>query len=256
MQIKCMCILIVFFLLGAANAGADINSGLVGWWRFDETSGNAVDSSNYANTGTPSGTTLVANCQKRGCRNFNGTGDYVSIPSSTNYNGTTSTWCVWFKTSGGFGAGTGTTISTLLGRHDTGASNNGVNILLSTAGAITFETKDGSSNRPFQLSTAALYTDNNWHQVCGVTAPNGGTASLYMDGVFYSSAVASWTWAFNGQVVRIADSIDTFWGQYKGLIDDVRIYNRALNAQEIRDLYIPGAVLRGAVLSGAKINQR
>ena len=42
---------------------------------------------------------------------------------------------------------------------------------------------------------------------------------------------------------------------YNGFIDDARIYNRVLTAQEVHDLYIPGAVLRGAVLNGLKINQ-
>lgn len=42
----------------------------------------------------------------------------------------------------------------------------------------------------------------------------------------------------------------------EGKMDDLRIYNRILSAQEIHDLYIPGIrISGGAVLSQVKMNQ-
>ena len=43
---------------------------------------------------------------------------------------------------------------------------------------------------------------------------------------------------------------------YKGNIDDVCVYNRALTVQEVGDLYRPGIMLRGGgVLRNGKISQ-
>jgi len=42
---------------------------------------------------------------------------------------------------------------------------------------------------------------------------------------------------------------------FNGSIDDVRIYNRALTADEVRDLYLSGIKIKGAVVRGVKLNQ-
>jgi hypothetical protein len=54
----------------------------------------------------------------------------------------------------------------------------------------------------------------------------------------YDTATNSSAWTFNGQALRLGDSVDTFWNEYVGLIDDVRIYNRALSPAEIAALYL------------------
>ena len=70
---------LIAFLLLCTNAHANTRDGLVGWWKFDESSGNAADSSGRGNTGTPTDTTIVTNCPRSGCRSFNGTSDLVSL---------------------------------------------------------------------------------------------------------------------------------------------------------------------------------
>ena len=67
------------------QAHADINTGLVGWWKFNESSGNAIDSSGQGRTGTPTGTTIVSGCKRGGCRRFDGVTDRVSIPTSATF---------------------------------------------------------------------------------------------------------------------------------------------------------------------------
>src|SRR3989338_2978867 len=59
-----------------------IDEGEIGHWKMDETSGqSAADSSGLANTGTATGTTIVAG-QYGSARSFNGTSDHVVIPAT------------------------------------------------------------------------------------------------------------------------------------------------------------------------------
>jgi len=58
-----------------------LSDGLVGYWKMDEASGNVLDASGNGNTGTPTGTTVIAGQYGNG-RSFNGSSDYVSVGSS------------------------------------------------------------------------------------------------------------------------------------------------------------------------------
>ncbi|MCG2692087.1 hypothetical protein L6272_04660 [Microgenomates group bacterium] len=245
-----------------AQVAWDYNRGKpVAEWKFDECQGSiANDASGNGNTGTitigATGTqTALGTCTGVNAANawyngrngkinsamsFDGTDDYGSIPSSSSFNSTTSTWCVWFKSGGGNGSGTGTSTSTLIGRHDASGSTNGVNLLLGGQN-ITWEAKGGGYVY-FISSSGNNYIDNNWHFACGISAPNGGVAYLYVDGIQKNSQVVSGSWSFSSQVVRIGDSIDTYWGQYNGLIDSVKIYNYALTPLQVKTEYNNGAV--------------
>jgi len=69
---------------------------------------------------------------------------------------------------------------------------------------------------------------------------DGATASLYLDGQLGGSAPYSFAVTDKGQSLRIG-SIglpEPEWaGFFKGKIDDVRIYDRALSLGEIQELY-------------------
>jgi hypothetical protein len=98
----------------------------------------------------------------------------------------------------------------------------------------------GQGTRLFQDCRATLnnHLNNQWHHVVGVTSPDGMV--LYMDGVEICT---------NGEgndivydqgndlyVGRNGDGTDAAW-DFEGNIDDVRIYGRALQAQEVQDLF-------------------
>ncbi|MEK7180032.1 MAG: LamG domain-containing protein, partial [Patescibacteria group bacterium] len=235
---------------GATKANSSQNlqltSGLVGMWSFngpDITDNQILDVSGNGNhggffNGATSSATVIGKVGQ--ALQFDGNNDYIKVPSSTVFDSTTSTWCTWFKTSGGFGAGTGTSDSTMLGRHNTASSVNGVNLLMLTNGNIEFDIKNATTWASAPGTSGQNYIDSSWHHVCALTAPNGGTAYIYVDGVQKASDAVSSAWSFNSQVVRFADSVDTYWGQYKGQLDEPRIYNRALSATEVKQLYNMG----------------
>jgi len=83
----------------------------------------------------------------------------------------------------------------------------------------------------------APVTDGNWHFLCSVK--DGAAFSLYQDGVLQNTITD--TTAFSStENYHIGDQ--SAWPtSYTGLIDDVRIYSRALSAGEILSLYHEGS---------------
>ena len=67
---------------------------------------------------------------------------------------------------------------------------------------------------------------------------DGSSMKLYVDGVLEKSqpAVAAFKNARSSVTIGRSDN-DDIPSPLKGILDDIRIYNRALNAQEIRSLY-------------------
>ena len=107
-------------------------------------------------------------------------------------------------------------------------------------GSVLYFTVDGTG---LDGAYAPCINDTEWHYIVGVNASNVQT--LYCDGV--SVATGGATLAANTDVFTIGSQVDTTW-PYNGLIDEVRVYNRALTASEVLQLYRAGA-------SRAKITQ-
>lgn len=80
-------------------------------------------------------------------------------------------------------------------------------------------------------------SDGGWHHAAGVY--DGDFLLLYVDGILDATANASGTIHSNVMDLWIGkESGSSQWyGNWSGLIDDVRIYNRALSADEIIELY-------------------
>ena len=74
--------------------------------------------------------------------------------------------------------------------------------------------------------------DDQWHHVAGVY--NGSSLYLYVDGGLDASGSASGSLSFSAPNVYIGGSPTQ---SFNGLIDDVRIYDRALSEDEVKTLY-------------------
>jgi hypothetical protein len=92
----------------------------------------------------------------------------------------------------------------------------------------------------------APVTDGNWHFLCSVK--DGAAFSLYQDGVLQST-ITDPTAFSSTENYHIGDQ--SAWPtSYSGLIDDVRIYSRALAGSEILSLYQEGGWAGSATGSG------
>ncbi len=213
------------------------NLGLVGYWSLNEgTSTIATDFSGNGNTSTL--TNMDANTDwvngKRGkALDFDGTNDYVNIPSNlglTTYPITISAWAKSSATNSGLP-------HTAVALADTASSNRMFAIGFSTTtkafiriGNIAAYFYDGSQD----------VIDGKWHHLVGVF--NSATdIRLYVDGVLDKSLTTEgYGIGFNNVNIGRIGRVSPF-GYMNGQVDEVRIYNRALSLTEIKSLYSSGA---------------
>ena len=201
------------------------NSGMVGYWKFDEGSGTtASDSSGYGNTGTlstgasaPGWTTGKVG----GALSFDGVDDYVSVASISGLStgNTVHTIEGWIKVSA---LPSNRAWILLLGNEGTGAHH----WLINSTGGTQFGVWSGGQTHP----TLSVGT---WTHIA--ITHDGTTLRSYVNGEFSQSASA--TFNLQGIPLTLAQQ-HVSENYFDGLIDEVRIYNRTLSAQEISQLYL------------------
>jgi len=218
----------------------DDTTGLLGFWKFDETSGTmAYDSSGNNNicvlhdgpVWQPGGGKFG------GALSFDGSNDFVQTDNSAgklqlagDY-----TLSVWLKADSAQNTWAGILVKT-----DTAGSGNHWGIQFDDSGdrnLVVFHPAN-SWNTGIKLSDLAY----DWHHIC--IARNGNIMTSYFDG----KQVKSDTWSYSpggGNGHLNIGTERSIWGFFKGRIDEIRIYNRALSSTEITYLAKMSADLSG-----------
>ncbi len=214
----------------------------LGWWTFDEMAGSTAKNSgslgrradgrlNNMNAGS-----RIAGVVGAEALLFDGIDDEVIIPA-LNLNSNTATICAWLKRDGEQAVYAG--------------------IVYSRDGDTIAGIGSGSTGKPDWKSNHELFycwndtedtwawhsglfvPDNKWVFVALVLEPTKATLYLGQDGKIASATntVKHDVEEFNG-VTRIGNDLKPKFPPrfFKGAIDDVRIYRRALSAQEIEQL--------------------
>jgi hypothetical protein len=236
---------------GRGGAAGAADPSIVVWYKMDETSGTtAVDSSGNARNGTVAtmggGTAVFSTTHQVGTGALNITsssatvGGYVSLPASLNAMGATTAitiaswvnittdraWArVWdFNNSSMTGY-------MFLTTYSMAAAPNSVRFAITMTGNSGEQMISG----PARLSTAA------WHHIAVVLGAGATyTGTLYVDGVSVGTNAAMTLRPSNlgntpnNWIGRSAFTADPF---FHGLVDDFRVYNRALTAAEITALF-------------------
>ncbi|MEM7454635.1 MAG: LamG-like jellyroll fold domain-containing protein, partial [Planctomycetota bacterium] len=117
-----------------------------------------------------------------------------------------------------------------------GFAPDGFDLYTDNFGDINFRVEGTSGN---MVDWAATPLDGNWHLITATRS--GSTFSIYIDGVFQvsdTSSVGSVNFASNLMFGAAGDSSSQ---EFDGLIDDVRIYNRALTTGDIGELFALGS---------------
>jgi len=89
----------------------------------------------------------------------------------------------------------------------------------------------------FDLESGVVVDNDTWHQV--VISYESGIVSLYVDGVLSTSGTVSLNTAAAPVVIGAPPTGHSGFGSlhFRGSIDDIRIYSRALSGAEVSDLY-------------------
>ncbi|HXI60836.1 MAG TPA: LamG domain-containing protein [Polyangia bacterium] len=221
-----------------------INDGLVGYWKLDEASGTTIrDSSGYANDGTATSTSWLTsslasaiNFTNSAALSFNGTSSYVTVgTTSLPANNAPQSITAWINLANN----TANAYIICLWNSSSSGTSIGIN-----GGALAVW-KWGPSN----LVTLTPPATGGWHHVAYTF--DGTTHNLYLDaGTPSTSTTAPNTLTPNNAQLGAFNSSPS----YSGKLDDVRIYNRALSANEINSLYIgnqPGTGLATQTMTGS-----
>jgi hypothetical protein len=200
---------------------ADITTGLVGWWKFDEGTGTTTaDSSGNNNTGTLNNDPTWTTGKYGNAISFDGTNDYIYLASDT-VSTNTITVCAWMypKVLNQWRMIIGNA------RFFFGVSN--ANNSLALFSDSSKYNAVASANNSISL--------NIWQHICGVRLSDGST-SLYINGTQSGTSGNSGIPVIGfGLAIGAADVFGDY--TFNGLIDEVRIYNRALAASEVLELY-------------------
>jgi prepilin-type N-terminal cleavage/methylation domain-containing protein len=199
-------------------------TGLVGYWPFEEGSGSSTaDASGSGNAGswggTPAGTngTYYAGGKVGNyAGEFGGSsGNYISV---SNIPMTTSmTFAAWIQP---------TTIPSSYPAIVQNSFSGG--LYIQPSGAMFMQICNGTCANVGGASAVV----NTWQYVVGMYSYSSGstTISLYVNG---KSVGMSGTSLVSNTITGMSIGVQ----QYQGLIDDLRVYNRALSASEVQALY-------------------
>jgi hypothetical protein len=213
----------------ASDAG-DLSSGLVAFYKFDETSGtSAADSSGNNHTATLAGGATFSAGLQNNAVTLSGNNEYVSLPAGIVSGLSSVSVTAWVKLASNtqwnriFDFGNDTTTYMFL------TPNSGTNLRFSitTAGATSEE----------QINATSL-TTGTWEHVA-VTL-SGGTGSLYVQGALVAQSTTltlnpnSLGSTMHNWLGHSQFSVDPY---LNGQLDNVRIYSRALTAADVQALY-------------------
>jgi hypothetical protein len=223
---------VIFLFCGIVNAG--INDGLVAYYPFN---GNANDESGNGKNGTVNGATLASDRFGNPNSAFSFNGNSINLPNSVLNGLNDVSFVAWFKL-------LDNSVSSLISGANQTTHNEFLIILFDAYSDQWVYVKGIPTSVPF----SATISPNLWHQVSLIRNGSSGKVDIYFNGVLDSSAMLPTgllNISSNGLILgREQDCVGGCFEEdqdFNGIIDDILIYNRALSASEIQQLYWGGA---------------
>lgn len=198
--------------------------GLVAAWGFNEGAGSSLaDASGNANMGTASGTSWAPAGRFGSALSFNGTNARVNVPDAASLDLTTGmTMEAWVRP-----AALGTAWRTILMKESTGGLAYALYSAMPASRPSAYVNLGGAD---LEVRGSAALPLNAWSHVA--VTYDGAVVRFYVNGTQVESRNAAGALRVTTGAFRIGGN--AVWGEwYQGLIDEVRIYNRALTATQI-----------------------
>ena len=255
---KIVGILIIAVVVVAAAAiwvfasSASLESGLVGYWDFNEGSGTMLgDSSDYDNDGTIYGDAAWVDGIDGTALYLDGINDYIDVGNDDSLNPTdTISISCWVKPESYLGYGW----EPLVTKGYTSHVDPYYQYHLGMTGDLRLSSRPGSFSFLVSVNGARhsvftgdnIWIPGNWYHVVGTFG--GSKLSIYVNGDIKNTVVVTglsmmdygqdvYFGRFNNLIggTEGTGDIDAYT---PGTIDEIRIYDRALSAQNVEDLYL------------------
>jgi len=239
---KTSCPLKIFFLLifysfyGLASAQVNLSQGLIAYYPFN---GSANDASGNGNNGIAQNSMQLTDDRfgnVNSAYSFDGIDDYITVPNSSSLNPLTGlSVALYFNASQN-------TLQTLIGKISYAGgigTQFQVGMGFSLYSGVYFGVNPPNTGCSGQITVNSSYVNNQnislnqWH--CLVSTFENGVQKLYIDGILIQTKNTGFTTLnqCNNSDIRIG----SWWSGdpqlFKGIIDDIRIYNRALTEDEV-----------------------
>lgn len=224
--------------------GAALSEGLVGYWRLDEGAGAvAADASGSGNTASLVNSPAWVSGEIGKALSFAGGASHVSVPHSASL-GRTGSFTVHARVKiDAIGATWNANWRGIVSKGDptTGAKLGWELGTFSPSGAagpnppVGFFVRRGTGT-----STISVYSDTGletgrFYTVDAVWDAAEGRTSLYVDGVLHASVLHAGAYAPSPEDLLIGKRVSG--GAFSGVIDDIKVFDRALSAREINQLF-------------------
>jgi hypothetical protein len=158
--------------------------------------------------------------------------DQITLGAAPAFVGPAGTLSFWMRSAGT--SGPGSTGAMLVDWRTTA----GLVLVQGDDGKLFVQTVPTGANT---FSSSASVSDDLWHHVALVydQTPGTGFVYLYIDGISDSGQpnASAWSWPA-AQRLELGRSHDSYWKKYTGFLDDVRLYNRALEEYDVAGVMI------------------
>lgn len=256
--ILCLIAVIIFIpvvsfasaVMGSAGASAgNITNGLVGWWTFDGrdiANTFALDKSGNNFTGTLTSSPTKLSGKSGQALKFNGSSSYVSVADSATLRPTSVTVSAWVRqtsTPSGRSAMVGKWFNSNVWGYSVEAKSEsgGCSKISGVVSKFYFRYRAAADSLDRCAASNVTPVNNHWYHVVASYDQTSGTASIYVNGLFDNATTSTAGSALQQPVSNLGvgaiHDAGTFGSYFPGTVDDVRIYNRALSANEVYSLY-------------------
>lgn len=212
-----------------------LERGLAGYWKLDDASGTtATDASTNGSNGTLTSGPTWTTGQIGGAVSFDGTDDYIIEAGTTQYKFTSSfAFGGWFQS-------TGDQDNRPVAGFDSG-SNYRYSLVIDNVGAESFQCQARLTGGLITASFTMTVVTNDWYHLYCSYDDSLKVVTLYVNGTkAASSSVGSGSLTDGGagqqkfSIGRSQGSSPSYW---TGIIDEMRMYNRAFSPEEVAKLY-------------------
>ncbi|MEO1712954.1 MAG: LamG-like jellyroll fold domain-containing protein [Bacteroidota bacterium] len=244
MKLRLLCFVLLISLADSINAQVDLENGLVAHYPFD---GDVNDVTDFANNGIHSGTVSVEGFDgtSGGAWEFDGATAYLQIPHSVQNDFMSAdafAISIWLKIPETQGS-TSSFAQILMKWTTQGFVPYPYDLRLQTENSSTpgivaarrYEPEAvGCNGESIAIASTNPLNDNGWHHVLYQKKASTNELQYYIDGTLQGTSQDTLLCEVsNSADLRFGRREGTFSFPFKGLLDEFRIYDRALDEEEI-----------------------